>query len=156
MMPIPQQLELVLQALPHRYPFLLVDGVLARTQDTIRAFKNLSNSEWVFQGHFPGNPVFPGVLQLEGMAQAGGILLLAERATMQGVPLLLGIDRARFKKPAFPGDRLVYDVRLLEHKSGVFRLEGEATVEGEITSQARFLVGLGDAQGRLLHEPVCE
>jgi len=151
---IPPSLELVLQTLPHRYPFLLVDGVLARTQDTVRAYKNLSNNEWVFQGHFPANPVYPGVLQLEGLAQAGGILLLAQKTALQGVPLLLGIDRARFKRPAFPGDRLVYEVRLLEHKAGVFRLEGETSVEGEITSQARLLVGLGDAQGRLVHEPV--
>lgn len=111
-------IDYVKSILPHRYPFLLVDGVIEESEDRIVAFKNISISDPVFQGHFPEYPIYPGVLIVEGLAQTAGILLLK---SVEGIPLFLGIDEARFKKEVRPGDRLIYEVRKLGENSARFR-----------------------------------
>jgi 3-hydroxyacyl-[acyl-carrier-protein] dehydratase len=129
----------ILEILPHRYPFLLVDGVEEMSEGYIRAFKNISVSDPVFQGHFPSYPIYPGVLILEGLAQTSGILLLRG---IKGIPLFLGIDSARFKKEVRPGDKLIYEVWVKEKKLNVVTVEAKASVGGKIAAKAKLLLGV--------------
>ncbi len=132
----------ILELLPHRYPFLLVDRVLSYQTEgehkTLKALKNVSFNEPFFQGHFPGKPVLPGVLILEAMAQATGILAF----TMVGKPepgelyYFASIDNARFKHPVYPGDQLILDVEYLKERRGIAKFTGVATVNGEVVCSA--------------------
>ncbi len=125
--------------LPHRYPFLLVDGVEEIDEDYIRAFKNISISDPVFQGHFPEYPIYPGVLIIEGLAQTAGILLLRG---IEGIPLFLGIDEARFKREVRPGDKLVYEVKVLNKKMSIVTVDGKAKVNGKVVAKSKLLLGV--------------
>jgi len=129
--------------LPHRYPFLLVDRVVDLTpKETIVAYKNVSISEPVFQGHFPGHPIYPGVMILEGMAQAGGILAfksmedMSEEEIANKVVYFMSIDKAKFRAPVKPGDQLEYRVSVIRNKGAIWLLKGEAFVDGKLTSEA--------------------
>ena len=132
----------ILQLLPHRYPFLLVDRVvhyeMSEERKVLRAIKNVSFNEPFFQGHYPERPVFPGVLILEAMAQATGILAFR----MVGKPnpgelyYFASIDNARFKRPVVPGDQLVLDVEYLKERRGIAKFTGVATVDGEVVCSA--------------------
>ncbi|KUK82078.1 MAG: 3-hydroxyacyl-[acyl-carrier-protein] dehydratase FabZ [Petrotoga mobilis] len=133
--------EEIMKILPHRYPFLLVDGVLELNEEKIKAFKNVSINEPFFQGHFPNYPIMPGVLIVEGMAQTAGLLLLKD-TDENVIPLFTGIDKARFKKEVRPGDKLIYDLEILQKKANMFKLKGIATVEGQICAQAEIMVGI--------------
>jgi beta-hydroxyacyl-ACP dehydratase FabZ len=137
--------EQVLGILPHRYPFLLIDRVLELTEDKVVALKNVTWNEPYFQGHFPGAPVMPGVLQIEAMAQAGGIL--ASKAVTfdpaTHVMLFMAIDAVKFRKPVTPGDQLHIEVVPLR-KGKIFKMKGEIRVDGNVVSSAEFLAGLAD------------
>ena len=137
--------EQILGLLPHRYPFLLIDRVLEVSDDKVVALKNVSFNEPYFQGHFPGVPVMPGVLQIEAMAQAGGIL--ASRAVSfdptTHVMLFMAIDAVKFRKAVTPGDQLVIEVVPLR-KGKIFKMKGECKVNGQVVSQAEFLAGLAE------------
>jgi len=133
--------EEIMKILPHRYPFLLVDGVLELNEEKIKAFKNVSINEPFFQGHFPNYPIMPGVLIVEGMAQTAGLLLLKD-TDENVIPLFTGIDKARFKKEVRPGDKLIYDLEILQKKANMFKLKGLATVEGQVCAQAEIMVGI--------------
>ncbi|POZ88864.1 MULTISPECIES: 3-hydroxyacyl-ACP dehydratase FabZ [Petrotoga] len=133
--------EEIMKILPHRYPFLLVDGLLELNEEKIKAFKNVSINEPFFQGHFPNYPIMPGVLIVEGMAQTAGLLLLKD-TDENVIPLFTGIDKARFKKEVRPGDKLIYDLEILQKKANMFKLKGIATVEGQICAQAEIMVGI--------------
>ena len=129
--------------LPHRYPFLLVDRVSELVEkESILAYKNISISEPVFQGHFPGHPIFPGVMILEGMAQAGGILAfksmdnVTEEDIQNKVVYFMSIDNAKFRNPVRPGDKLEYKVSVIKNKGAIWLLKGEAYVDGKLTSEA--------------------
>ena len=139
------KIEQILGLLPHRYPFLLVDRVLELTDDKVVALKNVTINEPFFQGHFPGAPVMPGVLQIEAMAQAGGIL--ASRAVAfdptTHVMLFMAIDAVKFRKAVVPGDQLRIEVVPLR-KGKIFKMKGEITVGGQVVSSAEFLAGLAD------------
>lgn len=128
----------ILDILPHRYPFLLVDRVLEMEAGRrIVAGKAVTVNEPFFQGHFPGRPVMPGVLVVEGMAQAAGILLLHDRAERaEKLLLFTGIERARFRRPVVPGDRLRYEVEVLRLRERYSRLEGRAFVDGDLAAEA--------------------
>ncbi|PLV59496.1 3-hydroxyacyl-ACP dehydratase FabZ [Thermotoga sp. KOL6] len=132
-------IDYVKSILPHRYPFLLVDGVIEEHEDKIVAFKNISISDPVFQGHFPEYPIYPGVLIIEGLAQTAGILLLKD---LEGIPLFLGIDEARFKKEVRPGDKLIYEVKKIGEKLGTVQVEGVAKVEDKVVAKAKLLLGV--------------
>lgn len=131
----------IMKILPHRYPFLLVDGVIDISDERIKAFKNVSINEPFFQGHFPNYPIMPGVLIIEGMAQTAGLLLMKD---MEGdlIPLFTGIDKARFKREVRPGNKLVYDLKVLQKKANMFKLQGIATVEDKVSVQAEIMVGI--------------
>jgi beta-hydroxyacyl-ACP dehydratase FabZ len=137
--------EQILGVLPHRYPFLLIDRVLELSGDRVRALKNVTFNEPYFQGHFPGAPVMPGVLQIEAMAQAGGILALQsiqfDPATH--VMLFMAIDAVKFRKAVVPGDQLIIEVVPLR-KGKIFKMKGEIRVDGHVVSSAEFLAGLAD------------
>jgi len=129
--------------LPHRYPFLLVDRVVELTpKETIVAYKNVSISEPVFEGHFPGHPIYPGVMILEGMAQAGGILAfksmdgVTEEEIQNKVVYFMSIDKAKFRAPVKPGDQLEYRLSVIKNKGAIWLLKGEAYVDGKLTSEA--------------------
>ena len=137
--------EQILGLLPHRYPFLLIDRVLEVTDERVLALKNVSFNEPYFQGHFPGVPVMPGVLQIEAMAQAGGIL--ASRAVQfdptTHVMLFMAIDAVKFRKAVTPGDQLMIEVVPLR-TGKIFKMKGEIRVNGNVVSSAEFLAGLAE------------
>ncbi|MCZ6726857.1 MAG: 3-hydroxyacyl-ACP dehydratase FabZ [Acidobacteria bacterium] len=124
--------------LPHRYPFLLVDRVLElEPGKRIKAYKNVTVNEDFFNGHFPGHPVMPGVMIIEGMAQAAGILTLYDREGRENkLMYFTGIDKARFRRPVVPGDRLVYEIEILRLRNTYCRLRGVATVDGKVAAEA--------------------
>jgi len=130
------------QILPHRYPFLLVDRVTDLVKnESIISYKNVSISEPVFQGHFPGHPIYPGVMILEGMAQAGGILAfqsmdMTKEEAANKVVYFMSIDKAKFRAPVKPGDKLEYRISVLKNKGPIWVLKGEAFVDGKIVSEA--------------------
>ena len=132
-----------LKQLPHRYPFLMVDRVLALDKGkTIQALKNVSINEPFFNGHFPHRPVMPGVLMLEAMAQAAALLAfdtVGVRLDDNTVYYFAGIDGARFKRPVEPGDQLIMDVELIRHKSGIFKFKGVTRVDGNIACEAELM-----------------
>ena len=133
----------ILKRLPHRYPFLLVDRVLDyKLGEYLVALKNVTINEPYFTGHFPGHPIMPGVLILEALAQATGILAFktADAYPEDGtLYYLVGIDEARFKQPVVPGDQLQLSVRILKSKRGIYKLTGEASVAGGIVATAELM-----------------
>ena len=136
----------ILRLLPHRYPFVLIDRVLSvESNKTVEALKNVSINEPFFQGHFPEKPVMPGVLMLEGMAQAGGVLAFCSEPENVGVKLLYfaGIDKARFRRPVEPGDQIIYKLELLKKKRGIWKLAGKAFVDDQLVAEAELMASFG-------------
>ena len=137
----------IMTYLPHRYPFLLVDRILALDPGkSVVALKNVSVNEPFFQGHFPGVPVMPGVLILEAMGQAGGVLAyvsLPERLKGRLV-YFTGIDKARFRKPVVPGDQLILESKIINMRSKAVRMTGIANVDGKKVAEAEFMAVIGE------------
>ncbi len=134
----------ILDVLPHRYPFLLVDRVV-EVVEKVRAvgIKNVTFNEPFFQGHFPGHPVMPAVLIVEGMAQVGAVMLLSSIPDRGGKLIYFtGIDGARFRRPVVPGDQIRYELEVLRLKSRTCRMRGRALVEGQVAAEAEILSAL--------------
>ena len=129
--------------LPHRYPFLLVDRVLELTEgESIVAYKNISVNEEVFNGHFPQAPIFPGVMIVEAMAQASGILgfkTIGKTPQDGSVYLFAGADKVRFRRQVVPGDRLQLEAKVVSEKRGIWKFECVATVDGELAASATIM-----------------
>ncbi len=136
------QIQEIMALLPHRYPFLLIDRVLDYTPgESLTAIKNVSINEPIFTGHFPGMPIFPGVLILEAMAQATGILgfkTVTERSENE-LYLFAAIDEARFKRPVVPGDTMVIDVKFLKERRNMWKFYCEAKVDDQIVCTAELM-----------------
>ena len=130
------------EIIPHRYPFLLVDRITDIVKnESLVGYKNVSISENIFQGHFPGHPIYPGVMILEGMAQAGGILafksmdMTKEQAATK-VVYFMSIDKAKFRSPVKPWDKLEYRISIMKQKGSIWMLKGEAYVDEKLVSEA--------------------
>ena len=142
-------IEEIMKLLPHRYPFLLVDRVEScDDRETIVGIKNVTINEPFFQGHFPGLPVMPGVLQLEAMAQTAGILLNRMAGNPDGVPFFMGIDGARFRRVVKPGDQLRITIQITKHRAKIARFHGEITVDGEVASEADMMCMIAQEESR--------
>ena len=129
--------------LPHRFPFLLVDRVVEIEKEKfIEAYKNVTIGEQIFQGHFPDHPIYPGVMIIEGMAQAGGVLAFESMSkdeqsdTQDKVVYFMSIDKAKFRSPVKPGDKLVYKLSVLKHKGSIWVLDGKAFVDDKLACEA--------------------
>ncbi|MBL1431932.1 MAG: 3-hydroxyacyl-ACP dehydratase FabZ [Gammaproteobacteria bacterium] len=136
-------IQTILDYLPHRYPFLLIDRVLDYTVgESLQAIKNVTINEPFFQGHFPVMPVMPGVLIVEAMAQAAGILTFLTTETKPGednIYYLAGIDKARFKQPVVPGDQLIIDVAVHKSVRNIWKFKAQATVKDKIVCSAEIM-----------------
>lgn len=138
----------IMKRLPHRYPFILVDRVLELVpKESLVALKNVTINEPFFQGHFPSAPIMPGVLIIEAMAQAGGVLVHESLPPEQHGALMyfMGMEKVKFRKPVVPGDQLLFHVKFLKRRGKVFKLSGKATVDGNVVAEAEVTASLGDA-----------
>ena len=139
-------IEDILKLLPHRYPFVMVDKITEMIAgDYVCGMKNVTINEPFFQGHFPEKPVMPGVMILEGMAQVGGVLGFHSMPEMIGNKLLYfaGIDNVRFRRPVVPGDQILFELKLEKMKRGIMMMDGRASVEGQLVTQAKLMASFG-------------
>lgn len=140
------------EILPHRFPFLLIDRVVGlEPGKKINAYKNVSIGENIFIGHFPGHPIYPGVMIIEGMAQAGGVLAFKSDENMDienKVVYFMSIDEAKFRMPVRPGDRLDYELEVLKHRGNVWVLVGKAYVDGKLCAEAKLTAMIVDKDAK--------
>ncbi|MFO7713491.1 MAG: 3-hydroxyacyl-ACP dehydratase FabZ [Desulfosarcina sp.] len=137
----------IMQNLPHRYPFLLVDRVITFVKDKrIVALKNVTINEPFFQGHFPDTPIMPGVLIVEAMGQAGGVLVTGSLPPEKQGKLIyfMGFDNVRFRKPVVPGDQLILELEMLNFRSKAVKMAGIAKVDDKIVAEAQLMAAYGD------------
>jgi beta-hydroxyacyl-ACP dehydratase FabZ len=142
-------IQKIMEYLPHRYPFLLVDRVIELVPgDRITVLKNVTINEPFFSGHFPGRPVMPGVLIIEAMAQAGGLLAIESNPADKRGQLIyfMGMDKVRFRKPVVPGDRLIFEAKILKMRSKVAKMSGTASVDNQIVAEAELMASFGDSK----------
>jgi beta-hydroxyacyl-ACP dehydratase FabZ len=138
--------EEIMRFLPHRFPFLLVDRVIDLVpRKNIVALKNVTINEPFFQGHFPGHPIMPGVLIVEAMAQAGGVLVMDKmEEASDKVVYFMSLDNVKFRRPVVPGDQLRLEVELLPNRGRTLRMKGEAYVEGQLVAEAEMMARVVD------------
>jgi 3-hydroxyacyl-[acyl-carrier-protein] dehydratase len=149
--------EEILQILPHRYPFLLVDRILDWTvNEKILGLKNVTINEPFFQGHFPGKPIMPGVLIIEAMAQVGGVLAVrsAPELTEKRLIYFMGMDKVKFRKPVVPGDQLILELNVLRSGQRVWKMQGKAFVKENLVAEAELTAAVADERETLSSEEV--
>jgi 3-hydroxyacyl-[acyl-carrier-protein] dehydratase len=139
-------IEEIKKYIPHRYPFLLVDRVLEMTEESIVTIKNVTANEEFFNGHFPGAPIMPGVLQIEAMAQSGCIIMLKTKVEDPSKVMIVfsAINKAKFRRPVVPGDQLRMEVKLVEQRRNFVTMAGKATVDGQLTCELEATAALVD------------
>jgi beta-hydroxyacyl-ACP dehydratase FabZ len=141
-MELPLHIQEIMNFLPHRYPFLLVDRILDLVPNkSVTGLKNVTINEPFFQGHFPKAPIMPGVLILEAMAQVGGVLAMASLPKRKQGALMyfMGMDQVKFRKPVVPGDQLVMDLEVLKQRAKIVKLSGVAKVDDQVVTQAQLM-----------------
>jgi beta-hydroxyacyl-ACP dehydratase FabZ len=136
----------IMDHLPHRYPFLLVDRILeTHGKERIVGLKNVTINESFFQGHFPGHPVMPGVLIVEALAQTGGLLLLGQLAEREGkIFYFMSLDNVKFRRPVVPGDQLRMEVEMVQFRGKVAKMKGVARVDGQVATEAEMMACVVD------------
>jgi len=134
----------IMERIPHRYPFLLVDRIIEvnKEEKSIKGIKNVTINEDFFNGHFPGHPIMPGVLIVEGMAQCLGVLVMEDYPGK--IPLFAGIESAKFKAPVRPGDQIVYETKIERIKMKIVKARGVAKVDGNVVCEATFTFCIAD------------
>jgi beta-hydroxyacyl-ACP dehydratase FabZ len=140
-------IQAIMKLLPHRYPFLLIDRVLEIVPGkNVIAIKNVTINEPFFQGHFPQTPIMPGVLIVEAMAQAGGILAFESIPKIKQGSLIyfMGMDKVRFRKPVTPGDQIIFKVEILKLRSKVIKMKGDALVDDKCVAEAELMASVGN------------
>ncbi|MGV8830908.1 MAG: 3-hydroxyacyl-ACP dehydratase FabZ [Devosia sp.] len=138
----------ILRSLPHRYPFLMIDKIIEINGDeTAVGVKNVTFNEPIFQGHFPENPIFPGVLIIEGMAQTAGAIVIKHDSNSgkKNIVLMLGVDKAKFRKPAGPGDVIEFHIAKIQRRRNVGRYRAEAIVNGTVIAEAEITAMIVEA-----------
>ncbi len=142
--------EKIMEMLPHRYPFLLIDRIIELVPDKrVVAIKNVTFNEPQFQGHFPGSPVMPGVLIIEAMAQAGGVLAVNSspfKGKKNDLIYFMSIDKVRFRQPVVPGDQIVFKIEVLKLKTKVAKIRGEAFVDDNLVAEAELMALIGEKE----------
>jgi len=137
----------IMNFLPHRYPFIMIDRILEIVPDEkITALKNVTINEPFFQGHFPGTPIMPGVLIVEAMAQAGGLLAYTFMPEVKkgSVIYFMAMDKVKFRKPVVPGDQLIFEVKILKKRLKTIKMSGIATVDKKLVAEAELMATFGD------------
>ena len=139
----------IMKLIPHRYPFIMVDRILEiMPREKIVALKNVTINEPFFQGHFPENPIMPGVLIIEAMAQAGAVLAAKsiDREIQDALVYFMGIDKVKFRKPVTPGDQVIFEVKFLKQRAKVFKMAGIAYVDKKVVAEAELMATFGERE----------
>ena len=134
----------VMKVLPHRHPFLLVDKVTKIAGNKITGVKNVSIGEFYFEGHFPGHPIMPGVLQLEAMAQVAGILMMRQAEDSRKLAYFMSAENVKWRKPVLPGDTLQIEIEITKIRGKIGKAKGQCLVDGEVVSEAEVTFMLVD------------
>lgn len=137
----------IMSLLPHRYPFIMIDRILELIPgEKVIALKNVTINEPFFQGHFPGNPIMPGVLIIEAMGQAGAVLAAKslEHEPNGTVIYFMGMDKVKFRKPVIPGDQVVFELKFLKQRAKVFKMAGMARVDENVVAEAELMATFGE------------
>ena len=142
---LPITIEEIVEILPHRYPFLLVDRIVELEENKrIVGIKNVTRNEEFFNGHFPGNPVMPGVLIVEALAQTAGILMLRQPENRGKIPYFMSIDKVKFRTPVTPGDQLKLEAEVIRLRASTCQMQGRAYVDGKLVTEAMLMCSLVD------------
>ncbi len=139
----------ITKLLPHRYPFIMIDRILELAPgEKVIALKNVTINEPFFQGHFPGNPIMPGVLIIEAMGQAGAVLAAKslEREPQDSLIYFMGMDKVKFRKPVTPGDQLIFEMKFIKQRRNVFKMSGTAYVDKNVVAQAELMATFGEGK----------
>jgi beta-hydroxyacyl-ACP dehydratase FabZ len=146
-METPFDIQKIMSLLPHRYPFILIDRILEFVPgEKVVALKNVTINEPFFRGHFPENPIMPGVLILEAMGQSGAVLAAESLSPDEQGRLIyfMGMDKVKFRKPVVPGDQLIFTVQFLKQRLKTFKMSGTATVDGQLVTEAQMMAAFGE------------
>jgi 3-hydroxyacyl-[acyl-carrier-protein] dehydratase len=139
----------IMKLIPHRYPFIMIDRILElMPREKIVALKNVTINEPFFQGHFPENPIMPGVLIIEAMAQAGAVLAAKslDKEFRNSLIYFMGIDKVKFRKPVIPGDQVMFELKFLKQRAKVFKMAGIAYVDKKIVAEAELMATFGERE----------
>ena len=142
-------IQRIMKLIPHRYPFILIDRILEiLPREKVVALKNVTINEPFFQGHFPENPIMPGVLIIEAMAQAGAVLAAKslDKDFRDSLIFFMGIDKVKFRKPVTPGDQLIFEMTFLKRRAKVFKMAGIAYVENKMVAEAELMATFGERE----------
>lgn len=142
-------IQKIMSILPHRYPFIMIDRIIELVPgEKVVALKNVTINEPFFQGHFPGNPIMPGVLMIEAMGQAGAVLAAESLAEKERGSLIyfMGMNKVKFRKPVVPGDQIIFELKFLKQRAKVFKMSGMAFVDEKLVAEAELMASFGEKQ----------